>query len=298
MSENKDMVIKKLNITFTKKDIQYLLVIALSALIYAFGMESFVKSGNLFPGGFAGISRLISLSAARYIGIDIPFGVIYWLLNFTVVLFIWGRIGHKFVLYSILWFSLSSLFTIIINVPIVTNDMLLIAVFGGLLNGLAIGLALRSNASSGGTDFIAIDLSARLKRPTWNYMLGVNAIVLVIAGLLFGWDKALYSIIFQYVSTQVVNTMHQRYKVTRLQVTTDHADEVCEAVFKTCRHGITRFPVEGAYKHQPHTMLQITINNYQLNEVIEIIRKTDSHAFISLTAVERVIGNYYQKPLD
>ena len=286
------MSIHKLNITFTKKDIQYIITIAFSALVYAFGIESFVSSGNLFPGGFAGISRLVVMLIERQIGLVIPFGVIYWIMNFTVVLFIWNRIGHKFVLYSILWFSLSSLFSIIINVPIVTQDMLLIAVFGGLINGFAIGLALRSNASSGGTDFIAIDLSVRLKRPTWNYLLGLNA------GLAFGWDKALYSIIFQYVSTQVVNTMHQRYKITRVQVITDHADKVCDAVFSTVRHGITRIEVEGAFKHQPHTMLLITVNNYQLPEVINCIRKADEHAFMTLNAVEKIIGNYYQKPLE
>ena len=234
----------------------------------------------------------------RHLGFVNPFGVIYWVMNFTVVLFIWNRIGHKFVLYSVLWFSLSSLFSIIINVPIVTQDMLLIAVFGGLINGFSIGLALRSNASSGGTDFIAIDLSVRLKRPTWNYLLGLNAFVLVLAGLAFGWDKALYSIIFQYVSTQVVNTMHQRYKITRIQVITDHADKVCEAVFNTVRHGITKINVEGAFKHQPHTMLLITVNNYQLPEVISCIRKADEHAFMTLNAVEKIIGNYYQKPLE
>ena len=292
------MSIHKLNITFTKKDIQYIITIAFSALVYAFGIESFVSSGNLFPGGFAGISRLVVMLIERQIGIVIPFGVIYWIMNFTVVLFIWNRIGHKFVLYSILWFSLSSLFSIIINVPIVTQDMLLIAVFGGLINGFAIGLALRSNASSGGTDFIAIDLSVRLKRPTWNYLLGLNAIVLMLAGLAFGWDKALYSIIFQYVSTQVVNTMHQRYKITRVQVITDHADKVCDAVFSTVRHGITRIEVEGAFKRQPHTMLLITVNNYQLPEVISCIRKADERAFMTLNAVERIIGNYYQKPLE
>ena len=82
------MSIHKLNITFTKKDIQYIITIAFSALVYAFGIESFVSSGNLFPGGFAGISRLVVMLIERQIGIVIPFGVIYWIMNFTVVLFI------------------------------------------------------------------------------------------------------------------------------------------------------------------------------------------------------------------
>ena len=69
-------------------------------------------------------------------------------------------------------------------------------------------------------------------------------------------------------------------------------------MFSTVRHGITRIEVEGAFKHQPHSMLLITVNNYQLPEVISCIRKADERAFMTLNAVEKIIGNYYQKPLE
>lgn len=283
---------------FTKKDIFNLTAVTVSALIYACGFNVFVRSGNLFPGGFAGLSRLISMVLNDWCQISISFSIIYFLLNFLVTVPVLRRTGRKFILYSVLWYSLSSLFTGIIKLPMITRDPLLIAVFGGLINGFAVGLALRCNASSGGTDFLAIDLSMRLNRPTWNYIFAFNAMVLFLAGLLYGWERALYSIIFQYVSKEVVNMMHERYKITRLQVVTDHADEICSEVFSICRHGITKVRCIGAYSNREHDLLMLSINNNQLKEVEACILRIDPHAFMSLTHVERIIGNYYQKPME
>lgn len=292
------MTEKKEKPVFTSKDIVSVLMVTLSSAIYAFGMNTFVSSGNLFPGGYAGITRLITQALKQFAGISISFSIIYFLLNGITTLFVWRRIGHKFVLLSIFWYTMTSVFTAVFPYRTITSDPLLISVFGGLINGFAIGISLRNNASSGGTDFIAIYTSMRFNRPTWNYLLGVNAVVLVIAGLMFGWNQALYSIIFQFVSTQVVNSMHQRYKLSRVEVVTNLPEEVSSAVFHTCRHGITKIPCEGGFTDQKHWLLIMTINTYQLKEVLEAVKKADSRAFIAIDQVERIIGNYYQKPLE
>lgn len=190
------------------------------------------------------------------------------------------------------------MFTSLIPYYTITQDPLLISVFGGLINGFAIGMALRSNASSGGTDFIAIYLSMKYNMPTWNWILGANGVILACAGLLFGWNQALYSIIFQFVSTEIVNSLHQRYKLTKINVVTNIPDAICDAVFHTCRHGVTKVKCEGGYTDEEHWLLLMTINTYQLKDVIDSIRKADSKAFITINHVERIIGNYYQKPLE
>ncbi len=283
---------------FSKKDIPNIAAIMVSALIYACGFNIFVRSGNLFPGGFAGMSRLLSMVLEDWLALHISFSIIYFALNSLVTMLVIRKTGHKFILYSVLWYSLSSLFTGMIRLPVITQDPLLIAVFGGLVNGFAIGTALRYDASSGGTDFLAIDLSIRLNRPTWNYIFAFNASVLFLAGFLYGWERALYSIIFQYVSKEVVSMMHERYKITRIQVVTDHADEICSEVFRICRHGITKLKCVGAYSNKEHELLMMSVNNNQLKDVEEVILRIDPHAFMSLTHVDRIIGNYYQKPME
>ncbi len=289
---------KLLHVHFTKKDIPDICLIIVSALLYSCGMNTFVKSGNLFPGGFAGISRLLSMVLEDYLQIRLSFSVIYFTLNIITTLFVWRRIGHKFILYSAAWFTLTSVFTSMIHLPPITQDALLIAIFGGLVNGFAVGMSLRANASSGGTDFIAIDISQHLHRPSWNYIFALNAAVLISAGYLYGWNRALYSIIFQYASKEVVSGLHQRYKVSRLHIVTDKPDEICEAVFHIIRHGITVVPCEGAYSHQNHTLLMMSLNNDQLKLVESCVLKVDPKAFMSVNPVERIIGNYYQKPIE
>lgn len=288
--------IRKMN--FTKKDILYLALIVLSSLIYALNMNSFVESGNLYPGGFAGVSRLLANLSTTLFHVNLSFSFFYMILNLAVTLLVFRSIGHKFILYSVIWYTLTSVFTDLIDIPAITHQLLLISVFGGLINGFAIGIALRSNASSGGTDFIAIWLSMRLNRPTWNYMLAFNAVILCIAGAVYGWETALYSIIFQYVSTQVVNSMHHRYHLTALKIITDAPEEVTQAIFHTCRHGVTKIRCEGGYTEKEHYLVLTTINTYQLKEVINNIKAADPHAFMEINQASQIIGNYYQKPID
>ena len=159
------MTNEKKTLKFTPKDLQYVAAITASALLYSFTMNSFIQSGNLFPGGFSGLSRLISMVCDTYLNISISFSVIYFALNVFVTLFVFNKLGHKFIIYSVLWYTLTSIFTASLDVAPITHEPLLISVFGGLLNGIAMGIALRNNASSGGTDFLAIYLSMKTNLP-------------------------------------------------------------------------------------------------------------------------------------
>lgn len=292
------MTKEKKKLIFTPKDLQYIAAIIVSALLYSFTMNTFIQSGNLFPGGFSGLSRLISMICETYLHFSVSFSVIYFALNVFVTLFVLNKLGRKFIIYSVLWYTLTSVFTASFNFSPITHEPLLIAVFGGLLNGIAMGIALRNNASSGGTDFLAIYLSMKTNQSSWNTILICNGVILTIAGMLFGWNAALYSIIFQFVSTQVVNQIHSRFKLSTLQIVTNMPDEVCHALFSIVRHGITRIRCEGAYTEKEHWLLLTTVNTYQLKDIIEVVKKKDPHAFMAISHSEKIVGNYYQKPLD
>ncbi len=273
-------------------------IVVFSSFLYSLSMNAFVDAGNLFPGGFSGISLLISRGAKMYFNLDIPFSIPYFSLNILVTILVFKYVGKMFIAYSVLWYTSTSIFTTILPVFPLTSDTLLIAVFGGILSGLGMALALRNNASSGGLDFIAIYASSRFNVSTWNYVFIFNSGVLLIAGLMFGWTQALYSIIFQFCSTQIINEMHTRYKLKNLYIITTIPDEVCDAIFRTTRHGITKLWGEGAYSHEPKCFLFMTLNAYQVPEVVDSIRMVDPKAFINVATSERIFGNYYQKPLE
>jgi uncharacterized membrane-anchored protein YitT (DUF2179 family) len=261
-------------------------------------MQVFVNSGNLFPGGFAGLSLLVTRSLSKFANIELSFSVVYILLNIFPTLLVYKYIGHRFTIFSIIQILLVSLFTFILPRYQLTSDPLLIAVFGGLLSGLGISIALRHGASSGGTDFLAIYFANKLKRPTWNYVFVASAVVILFAGFLFGWNAALYSIIYQFCNTQMVSLRHDRYKLANLIIVTRKADEVEAKLLGTVRHGITILSAEGGYAHRPEKVLLMTVNAFQVEDLVEAAKKADPHVFINISHTERIVGNYYQAPLE
>ncbi len=269
-----------------------------SAFIYSIAITSFSNVGGLYPGGFSGISRIIVDIARRFAHIEIPFGILYFTLNLFPTLLVFKYIGKRFTIFSIIQYIFVSILTMFLKPLFLVDDPLLIAVFGGLLGGIGMGIALHNNASSGGTDFIAIFVSSRYNRSVWNYVMIANAMILCVAGLLFGWEKALYSIIYQFVSTQVVEKLHERYKMETLTIITKHPDEVAKKVLEGTRHGITEIKAEGVYSHKDTAMLYMVINTFQKRAVIKAVLSVDPNAFINIQTTTAVIGNYYQQPLE
>lgn len=287
-----------MNIKNFKKDIIMLFWVCLSATIQAISLTSFSMPQKLYPAGFSGISRIICDLTQDFIHITIPFGVVYILLNIIPTVVVFKTIGRRFTIFSIIQYGLVSIFSGIFKPIISVSDPILLSLFGGIINGIGVGLALSHNASSGGVDFIAIFVSNRFHRSIWNYVMYGNIFVLSIAGLIYGWDRALYSIILQFCSTQVVQRLHNRYTMKTLTIITDKPDEVVASVLRRTRHGITEVNAEGAYLHQKKTMLYSVVNSFQTREVIQSVLEADEHAFINIQTTERIIGNFYQKPLD
>jgi uncharacterized membrane-anchored protein YitT (DUF2179 family) len=281
-----------------KKNIKTTLVIIFSAFLSAITINVFVYSGGFFPGGFSGISVLINRSFIEYMGIDIPYGLLYVLLNVFPTILVYKYVGKRFTYFSILHYSLVSIFTIIIPYYRLNYDIILITIFGGIFSGISVVLSLMQNASGGGTDFIAIYASNRYRKPIFNYILYANMGVLSIAGLLFGWEKALYSIIYQFVTTQVIESRYQRYKYSSLNMITNHPEEVSQAIFKSTRHGITKLRAEGVYSKSEKTMLYMVVNAFEVNDVVTAAKEADPKIFITVSKTDKIIGNYYLKPMD
>lgn len=280
-------------------DIKLLLFAIVSAFLHSIAITSFSIPAGLYPGGYSGISRILCDIFLKFKNIELPYWAFYLSLNIITAILVYRKIGKKFAIYSIIHFSLVSLFTSIFNNPLFNLDnTLLYSLFGGILNGAAVGLALSNNFSSGGSDFLSIYYSNKFKKSLWNYILFANIFVLCIAGLLFGWDKALYSIIYQYCSTQVVKSLHKRYTYATITIITSKPQEVADEIQKNIRHGITEIHTHGHYSNSDNTMLYTVVNSFQTHSIVRIVKNVDEHAFINIQNTKEIYGNYYQKPLD
>ena len=282
--------------TEAKESIKKILVICFASFLMALNIKSFVRTGGLYPGGATGLALLIQRAADMFLHITIPYTIVNILLNAIPVYIGFRFIGKKFTMYSCLMIVLTSVLTDIIPGYAITYDTLLISIFGGLINGFVIGLCLHMNATTGGTDFIAIYLSEKKEIDSWNVVLGINVVLLAVAGVLFGWDKALYSIIFQYTSTQVVHILYRKYQHETLFIVTNKATEVYEVISKMSNHGATIMEGEGSYEHQERKIVYSVVSSAQSKSIIREVKKADPHAFVNAIKTEQIAGRFYQKP--
>lgn len=281
-----------------KKDTKRILVIIIAALLMAVNIKTFVQAGNLLPGGATGLTLLIQRAVKLFFDLDIPYSPINILLNAIPAFIGFKFIGKKFTIYSCLMIFLVGMFADLIPAYTITDDVLLVSIFGGIINGAAISICLSVEATSGGTDFIAIYMSEKKHMDSWNFVLGINAVILSVAGLLFGWDKALYSIIFQYASTQTIHLLFQHYQKETLLVVTKHPELVSEIIHAKSHHGATIIKAEGSYEHKETFIVYSVIGKDQYISIVSIIKQEDPDAFINTIDTESLTGRFFHKKTE
>lgn len=275
-----------------------LFLVTLGAFLFSVNLNLFVSTSQLTPGGFTGVTKLLQRIFIKYWNINIPFSPIYFLCNIAPAIISFFFVGKKFTLYSCLMILLSGIFTDILPIYQITDDILLSSIFGGLLNAVAISLCLFAGATSGGTDFIAIFISERFGKDAWNYILYANIIVLAISGALFGWTNALYSMIFQFTSTQLLNYLYKRYQKITLFVITNQTDEIYQLIKQKTNHDATIFHGEGCFEKQNRDMLYSVVSADEARKLVLQIKTLDPKAFINMVESKQIFGKFYRKPND
>jgi len=279
-----------------KKDGKRIIIICIAAVIMAVNTKSFIRTGGLYPGGVMGLTILIQAIFENFFHMEIPFSIVNLLLNLFPIYIGFRFIGKKFTLYSCLMIVLNSVLTDIIPANVITYDTLLISIFGGIISGCAISLCLMMNATTGGTDFLAIYLSEKKGVDSWNLVLLLNAVIISLAGFLFGWDKALYSIIFQYASTQILQMLYKRYKKQTLFIVTNKPEDICEAISAVSKHGATILRGEGSYEHCERDIVYSVVSKEESKTVIRAVKEADAGAFVNAIRTEELSGRFYQRP--
>ncbi len=281
-----------------KWDFIRLIVVILAALLMAVNIKTFVNAGGLFPGGATGLTIIIQRVMLKYFGLTIPYTPINVALNIIPVYIGFRYIGKRFTIFSMIMVLANGFFVDMLPNYTLTNDPLLVAVFGGILNALAITMCLNVDATSGGTDFISIFLSQKKGVDAFPIVLGFNIVILAIAGFLFGWDKALYSMIFQYVSTQALHILYRTYQQRTLFIITDNPDRVCSMIYATCGHGATLIDGEGSFGHRNKKIVYSIVSASDTRKIIPKVKEIDPNAFINSIRTEEIMGNFYMRPRD
>jgi len=277
-------------------------LIFLGAALMAFNIKTFVRAGELIPGGFTGLSLMIQEIFLRFLNIGIPFSPVYYTLNAVPAVVCFRFVGKKFTLYSVLMVFLCGLMTDFMPVMFVNfiklHDILLSSVFGGILNGVSIVICLYAGATSGGTDFIAIFISEKYRKDAWNYIFAGNCVILAVAGGLFSLNRALYSIIFQFTSMTVLNSLYRAYQQKTLLVVTCRPKEVYAVIREKTQHAATVVSGTGMYNMEERELLYSVVYSNEIAPLIKAIHEVDSGAFINVIKTEQVNGKFFKRPKD
>ncbi|EJN94695.1 YitT family protein [Streptococcus ratti] len=265
------------------------------ALLSSIAVNFFFQPGNVYASGATGLAQIVSALSTKYLGFTIPVSVTFYAINIPLLVIAWYTIGHKFTVFTFITVTLSSLFIQFIPQITLTSDPMINAIFGGLVMGTGIGFALKNNVSSGGTDIISLLVRKKTGRNVGSVSLIVNIIIMTVAGLTFGWQYALYSMVTIFVSSQMTDAVFVKQKKMQAMIITSRPDRVIRMVHHKLNRGVTIInDAEGTYNHEHKAVLITIITRAEFNDFKYIMKKTDKDAFVSVVDNVNIIGRFVE----
>ncbi len=265
-------------------------VVILGSFLVALSLNFFLIEANVYASGFAGAAQLVSSVLTDQLDITISTGILLLLFNIPVFILGWFKVGKGFTIYSMLSVAFATLFLELLPLRSMSDDIMLNAVFGGVLAGIGVGISLKLGASTGGMDIVAMILSRMQDKPIGVYFLILNGILIVFAGILYEPENALYTMIALYVTTSVIDMIHTRHEKVTAMIITRNADDLQQAIHSQMVRGITILPAKGAYTKEDKSMLYVVITRYELYDLERIINETDPQAFTNIVQTVGIFG--------
>ncbi|MBA2174516.1 YitT family protein [Halobacillus locisalis] len=272
-------------------EIKRILIVLLGAILNAVSLNLFLIEANVYASGFTGTAQLITSILTDFLGVPgISTGLILFILNIPVAILGWYKVGKGFTVYSVVSVAFTTLFLELIPVQQLSEDIILNAVFGGVIGGVGVGITLKWGASTGGLDIIAMVLSRMKDRPIGIYFLMINSAIIVVAGLLYEPENALYTLLTLYVTTRVIDAVHTRHEKLTAMIITTKAPELEKAIHAQMVRGITTLPAKGAFTQEDKNMLVMVITRYELYGLQHVISEVDPNAFTNIVQTTGIFG--------
>ncbi|AVQ98634.1 hypothetical protein BN988_01164 [Oceanobacillus picturae] len=267
-----------------------IIIVICGALLNAISLNFFLIGANVYASGFTGAAQLVSSVFNDFLNIGVSTGILLLLFNVPVAILGWFKVGKGFTVYSVISVLFTSVFLEFIPIIGFSEDIILNAVFGGVIAGTGVGMTLKVGASTGGMDIVAMVLSRMKDRPIGTYFLALNAVIIALAGILYEPENALYTLLTLYVTTRVIDAIHTRHEKVTAMIITHKADELQREIHKTMVRGITILPAKGAYTKSDKSMMYLVVTRYELYDLERIINEVDPNAFTNIVQTTGIFG--------
>lgn len=268
-----------------------LILIAVGAFIYAFGVNYFFVANGLLDGGFAGICVILHYLFGFNISLT------YLVLNIPVIVLGYKLIGGKFILRTFYGTAMTSLaFKVFENLYSPMNDKLIAAIFGGILIGIGLGTIFIGGGSSGGSDILVKILNKYFDVSIGKSFLIMDTVVLSTAGLLFGREVFMYTLVGVFISTKAIDFIQDGIEKSRgIMIISDKTDEIIAAIDEKTGRGTTIINGKGGYTRDHKEILYCVVRRYEETTIKRIIRKIDRRAFVTVMDVTDVLGEGFKE---
>ncbi len=266
------------------------MMMTIGALIAAFSIEEFLVPCTILDGGVVGIGIMIN----NLTGIKLSLLTI--VMNLPFLLVGMRTLGHKFIIksaYAMVVFSFA--IRIFEEFESATNEYILAVSFGGVLLGLGVGMVIKAGGCLDGTETVAILLNKKFALPVGQVVLGFNVVIYIIAGFLFGFDRAMYSLLTYFITSKVLDIVENGINQAKAaMIITDHADDIANQIYEKLGRTVTIMEGEGLVSGKK-VVLYCVLTRFEVGDLRAIIENLDASAFIAISDVSEIIGTHIKK---
>lgn len=282
-----------------KLNFRNFLMLTLAGIINAFGVTFFLYPVDLYDSGASGTAMLLAQITPENLTLPLFLAVI----NIPLFLYGYKKMGLSFTIYSVyavVIYSLSAwLITDVLPVdvsfasPLAEQDLLLCAIFGGLISGTGSGLTIRFGGAIDGIEVLAVMFAKKLGISVGVFVMAYNVVLYILAGLIkSSWILPLYSVITYAAALKTVDFIAEGLdKAKSAMIITNKPRQICDALSQEFGNGITILKAKGYYSDKEKALIYFVVNRFQINKVRNIVREKDSRAYVTITEISDVLGD-------
>ncbi len=272
------------------KWVKNLLFLTVGAIITAFALESFLVPNNIIDGGVIGISMIVSHIT------KLNLGLLILIINTPFIIMALKKMGAKFVVQTVYANIILALFLNIFHHYKVTGDLLLSTVFGGMILGFGVGVILKHEGSLDGTEMLSLVVSRRFGCSVGEFIMGINVFIYLVAGKVFSWESAMYSILTYFIASKVIDMVMEGLNSSKsVRIISDEATVIGQELIEKLDISVTYLQGIGGYTGQDKDLIYCVISRLELPKMLDIIKEIDSNAFVSVVDVHEVYGGRFKK---
>ena len=265
--------------------------VLLGVIVAAFGVSFFLIPAKIAAGGVSGLATVVYHLA------NFPAGITMLVLNIPLFILSWRIIGPMFGAKTLFGTITFSIFVDIFNgfaVPM-TQDLLLAAIYGGVLSGIGLGIAFRSGGSTGGTDMAAQLVARFFPTSVGQALLVVDGAVIVLAGLVFGLELAMYALIAVFLTTKTIDLVQEgQIYAKACLIISDHPEAIGQSIMENLDRGVTSLDGQGMYTQAEKQVLLVIVSRMEIATVKRIVAELDTRAFVIIYDVHEVLGEGFR----